>query len=200
MNRLFRLLWIVLRSRWASRCAPLGPCTTRLRIWPNDLDVFLHVNNGVYLSLCDLGRVDLMLRSGSLGLASGRRRVFMVAAETIQFYRPLGLLEAFHLDTSVVGWDEKAFFVQHRFWVPGAEASSAGLEAGEQGETVAVALVEGRVYDRGEGLISPGELLAQFDISDEPPPLPDWVQRWREDQRALRRAHRGAKAMQGGRA
>lgn len=60
MNRLLRLLWLVIRSRWAERCSTLGPCRTRLRVWPNDLDVFLHVNNGVYFSLCDLARVDLM--------------------------------------------------------------------------------------------------------------------------------------------
>jgi acyl-CoA thioesterase FadM len=193
VNRLLRLLWIVLRSRWAARCAPLGPCTTRLRVWPNDLDLFMHVNNGVYLTLCDLGRIDLMLRSGALGRASGRRLTFLVAAETVQFYRPLGLFQAFDLETSVVGWDEKAFFVQHRFCLPRARgASSGGEPSGE--ETAALALVEGRVYERGGGAISPREMLADVALPGDSPPLPDWVHRWREDQRALRRAHREAQA------
>lgn len=194
MNRLFRLLWILIRSRWAARCAPLGPCTTRLRIWPNDLDLFLHANNGAYLTLCDLGRVDLMLRSGYIGRASGRRRTFLVAAETIQFYRPLGPFRVFNLETSVVGWDERAFFVEHRFWIPPSKASSPGGDGGEEQETVAVALVEGRIQDPDGGPVSPRELLADLAMPDDPPPLPDWVQRWREDQRALRRAHRSAQA------
>jgi acyl-CoA thioesterase FadM len=194
MNRLFRLLWILLRSRWASPCPPLGPCITPLRIWPNDLDLFLHVNNGVYLTLCDLGRVDLMLRSRALRGPSRPRRTFLVAAETIQFYRPLRLFHTFHLETRVVGWDEKAFFVQHRFLLPPAEVSAGDPGSGQQEETVAVALVEGRVYESGGAPLAPGELLTPIGIPDEPPPLLDWVQRWVEDQRALRRAYRGAKA------
>ena len=194
MNRLLRLLWILLRSRWATRCPPLGPCRTRLRIWPNDLDLFLHVNNGVYLTLCDLGRVDLMLRSRTLGRPSGGRRTYLVAAETIQFYRPLRLFHTFDLETTVLGWDEKAFFVQHRFLLPAAGAASSGPDAPEREEAVAVALVEGRVYERGGGMIPPGELLVRFGIPGESPPVPEWVRRWIEDQRALRRDHRGAKA------
>ena len=34
------------------------------RVWPTDLDVFRHVNNGRYLSFMDLGRTDLIVRSG----------------------------------------------------------------------------------------------------------------------------------------
>src|SRR6185503_3961101 len=30
-----------------------------LRVWPNDLDLNIHVNNGRYLTLMDLGRMDL---------------------------------------------------------------------------------------------------------------------------------------------
>lgn len=191
MNRLFRLFWLLLRSRWASRCPPLGPCRTRLRVWPNDLDVFLHVNNGVYLTLCDLARVDLMLRSGSIGVVSGRRRVFLVAAETIQLYRPLRLLQPFSIATRVVGWDEKGFFVEHRFCAARAAARSSKAEARQGEETVAHALVEGRVFDQERGPIPPADVLTRLDVPIEPPPLPAWVERWRDDQRALREATRG---------
>lgn len=190
MNRLFRLLRLILRARWASRCPPLGPCTTRLRVWPNDLDLFLHVNNGVYLTLCDLARVDLMLRSGTLGLASGKGRVFLVAGETIQLYRPLSLFQRFEIETRVVGWDEKAFFVEHRFWITRGSDGRGGDGAGEGREIVAHALVEGRVQDRQGRMVAPDELLAHLGLPADPPALPEWVERWRQDQRALRRATR----------
>ena len=184
MNRLLRLLWLALRSRWAERCSTLGPCRTRLRVWPNDLDVFLHVNNGVYFSLCDLARVDLMLRSGSLGVVSGRSRVFLVAAETIQLHRPLGVLQRFDIHTRVLGWDDKAFFVEHRFTVP-----SRGRGASRE-QSVALCVVEGRVFDRKLGQIRPADILERLDINDESPPLPQWVQQWTDDQRALRESIR----------
>lgn len=183
MNRLLRLLWLALRSRAVQRCSALGPCRTRLRVWPNDLDLFLHVNNGVYFSLCDLGRVDLMLRSGSLGVVSGRRRIFMVAAETIQLHRPLGVFQRFDIHTRVIGWDEKAFFVEHRFSVA---SGAVGAGDASRDETVALCAVEGRVFDRKLGLIRPGDILERLDITGPSPPLPEWVQRWTDDQRALR--------------
>ena len=34
------------------------------RVWPHDLDTSLHMNNGRYWTLMDLGRADLMIRSG----------------------------------------------------------------------------------------------------------------------------------------
>ena len=44
-----------------------------LRVLPNDLDTNLHLNNGRYLTLMDLGRVDLMLRMGVMGELRRRR-------------------------------------------------------------------------------------------------------------------------------
>lgn len=192
MNRLFRLLWLLLRSRWLPACPPVGPCQTALRVWPNDLDVFRHVNNGVYFTLCDLARVDLMLRSGSLGITSGRRRILLVAGETIQLLRPLRLFQPFVIETRVLGWDEKAVFVEHRFRARFAAASAADAE-----ETVAVAVVEGRVHDRRDGHVPPAEILSELRISGDSPALPGWVARWREDQRALREVARAEKASSG---
>ena len=45
--------------------------TTRVhfRVWPNDLDFNVHVNNGRYLALADIGRIDWFVRTGVLGVA-----------------------------------------------------------------------------------------------------------------------------------
>lgn len=194
MNRLFRLLCLWLRSRWTARCAPLGPCITPLRVWPNDLDVLLHVNNGVYFTLCDLARVDLLFRSGSVGLASAGGRAFLVARRRFSCMSRLPSSSASISRTQVVGWDDKAFFVQHRFWIPIAGASLAKPTSPGQ-KTIAVAVVEGRVHDRKKGRIPPAELLRQLGIPvGAPPALPQWINRWRTDQRALRKANRAAEA------
>ena len=157
----------------------MGPCTTKLRVYPNDLDLFLHVNNGVYLTLCDLGRVDLLVRSRSYRKAA-RGRNFLVAAETIQLFRPLVLFQTFYIDTRFIGWDERAFFVEQRFWIRSAKSATGQ-------ETVAVALIEGRVQDRVRGKVSPEELFVDLGIALERPELPAWVERWKEDTREMRR-------------
>jgi hypothetical protein len=45
MNLWFRLLWLLLfRDRRAVHL--LATTTVRLRVWPSDLDLYRHVNNG----------------------------------------------------------------------------------------------------------------------------------------------------------
>lgn len=69
----------------------MGPARTTVRVYPNDPDIFLHVNNGVYLTYADLGRTDLMLRSNIFKLIRKQGWYPVVAAETIQFKKSLKL-------------------------------------------------------------------------------------------------------------
>lgn len=62
---IFRLAWLSIRSRFGPRIQPTEVARTGFRVWPTDLDVLMHMNNGVYLSIMDLGRIDLMARSGA---------------------------------------------------------------------------------------------------------------------------------------
>ena len=72
---------------------PLGPCVTPFRVLPTDRDVLMHVNNGVYLSMMDVARVDLMYRAGLMGKLATRRWYPVVVAESIQFRRSLELFQ-----------------------------------------------------------------------------------------------------------
>ena len=66
MNLWLRLIWLSHDRRGGGRrCAlPDGMSVLRFRAWPTDLDPSLHVNNGRYLALMDLGRLDLMVGAG----------------------------------------------------------------------------------------------------------------------------------------
>jgi acyl-CoA thioesterase FadM len=167
VNHIFRLLWLALVSRFRSRVPATGPCRTPFRVLPTDLDVLRHVNNGVYLSLMDLGRVDLMARAG---LAEPIRRSGwypVVVAETIQFRRSLTLFERFTIVTSVLGWDEKAFLLEQRFE--------------RAGETIALALVRARFLARAGGNVTPAQILALAGELPALPPIPEHAARWNAD-------------------
>src|ERR1700704_1885823 len=58
--------------------------TTRvaLRVWPNDLDFNLHVNNGRYLALADIGRLHWFVRTGMLA-AARRYKAYPVVGDAI---------------------------------------------------------------------------------------------------------------------
>jgi len=65
MNLWLRLLWLLLTARRRGPVSlPRESSTLNFRVWPHDLDLSFHLNNGRYLTLMDLGRLDTMVRSG----------------------------------------------------------------------------------------------------------------------------------------
>jgi acyl-CoA thioesterase FadM len=164
MNLFLRLLLLLLTVRFRPRCDILGPTRKRFIVWPPDLDVLLHVNNGVYLSMLDVARVDLLLRSGAAKRLSQRGFYPVVAAETIRFRRSLQLFQAFEVETTVLGWDEKAVIIQHHFL--------------RQGELIADAVVRARFLKRKGGTVSSQELLEVLGRTGPSPELPAWIEAW----------------------
>lgn len=165
MTLLMRLVWVLLRHRSRARCDAFGPCSTPFVVLPSDLDVLFHVNNGVYLSMLDAARVDMMLRSGFARLVRRAGYYPVVAAETIRFRRSLKLFERFRVDTRVLGWDEKAFVLEHRFML---------------GETLAAeAVVRVRFLKRTGGGVGTAPLLELAGKADvAAPQLPEWIAAW----------------------
>lgn len=172
MNLLLRLLWLKLAGRFRPRAGVLDPIRTPFRVLPTDLDVLRHVNNGVYLSLLDVARMDLLERTG-LGDPLKERGWFpVVTGESIGFRRPLTLFQRFEVETRILGWDDRSFYVHQRF-----------LRA-EQ--TVASALVVGRFLSREGGSVATADVTGLVGVR-ESPPMPTWATRLGSDQEGLRR-------------
>ena len=170
MNLLLRLLLLFLTAPLRPRCALFEPARKRFRVWPPDLDVLLHVNNGVYLSMLDVARADLMLRSGVARQMRQNGLYPVVAAETIRFRRSLQLFQRFEIETRVIGWDEQAFLLTHSFE--------------RRGEIVAEAVIRSRFLQRGGGKASTAEVLEALDLTGPSPELPAFVARWNEHYQA----------------
>ncbi|MBC7402698.1 MAG: thioesterase family protein [Microbacteriaceae bacterium] len=166
MHLIFRTFLVWLR-RNGPRLDPHDVGRMTFRVLPTDLDVLGHMNNGVYLSIMDLGRMDLLQRCGvwSRLLAAG---IFPVMAdETISFRRSLMPWQRFTLETRIVGYDAKAVYVEQRAVVTG--------------EIYARATTRGRFVRKTGGTVGTAELaaLAGIDISGHV--LPEWVARWAAD-------------------
>ena len=84
-------------------------------VLPHDLDYMGHMNNSRYLRECDFARFHHYMRNG-LFMASHRLGARMVVgASTIRYRRSLAFREPFEIRTKVIGWDEKAFYLEQRF-------------------------------------------------------------------------------------
>lgn len=164
MNRLLRLWRVLWRARRGTPLAPTDVSRVRFRVLPNDLDVQKHMNNGVYLSIMDLGRVDLMVRSGVWSELTARGYYPVIVSSTITYRRSLELWQTYDLESRMVGIDEIAGYVEQRFV--------------REGEICARAVIKARFLKKSGGVVPIPELAELFGLDPVDHPLPAWLAEW----------------------
>lgn len=119
MHVIFRTLLILLKARRRRRVSPWQSTEITLRALPTDVDLLMHINNGQYFSLFDLGRYDLMVRSGLWKRARQRGWHPVVQAEQITFRKSVTFWTKFQIYTKLIGVDDRCFYIEHRVVVDG---------------------------------------------------------------------------------
>jgi acyl-CoA thioesterase FadM len=99
--------------------------TLRMRAMPWDCDANLHINNGRYLTLMDLGRMQLFIRHGLTRRVMQQRWNMVAASAHILFRRPVNLFTAFELHSRLVGCTQRFMVVEHRMTIAGRDATLA---------------------------------------------------------------------------
>lgn len=170
MNLLFRLFWIFLRARWQPKSGLLQPCQIPFIVLPFDLDALFHMNNGRYFSIMDLGRVDLFVRSGLFDAVRKAGYGVTIAAETVQFRRSLRPFQRFILESRILGWDEKSFFIEQRFL--------RSPHRGAPQDLMASGVVRARLLAK-DGTQPSTAFIRNFDPAYfASPSLPSWIIEW----------------------
>jgi acyl-CoA thioesterase FadM len=138
-----------------------------LRVMPNDLDLLWHVNNGVYLALMDLGRLDLLIRSGNWQKLRKLGWYPVAASVTVTYRRSLTPWQKYVIETKVIGFDDKAMYVEHRVV--------------RDNEVYVVAVMRARLVKSSGGTVSIAEIgeFAGFDPATMP--IPEWMAAWAKD-------------------
>jgi len=145
MHMLWRFILSYIRGHFRSK-VKLGETTeVTMRVMPMDLDFLMHVNNGVYLSYLDHGRMDMIFRNGLYNLTREKGWYGVVAGESIRFKKSLKLFDKFTIQTTGQGFDDKYFFILHKIIC--------------RGEVMATALVKIRFLKKKGGTVSPGEIF-----------------------------------------
>ncbi|MDP5009021.1 MAG: thioesterase family protein, partial [Glaciimonas sp.] len=130
---------------------PVGVSESRLNLitLPNDLDINLHMNNGRFLTIADLSRIDLFIRTGLTTAMRKEKWAPIITEHTMAYKRSLRLFNKFEAVMQLTHWDERAFYMSHQF-IRGdriiAEGTSVGVILGREGvippETVLTRLRE----------------------------------------------------------
>ena len=91
----------------------------------------------------------------------------MASNETITFRKSLQPWQRFDLETRIVGYDDRAVFVEQRFVV--------------KGEIYAQAFMRGRFLKKTGGTVSMDELTDALGVDPTQVTLPPWLARWSDD-------------------
>lgn len=160
VNLYIRFLFLLAR-----RCLPFkridifDSCRTFFRVNLLDLDVNFHMNNGRYLSIMDLGRVDLMVKAGVFWKLVKNGYYPVVVSESIRFKKSLEPFQKFELVTTLESWDEKDFYLSQKFQI--------------QDEILAEGYIKGRFKRRGKGSVPTAELFNIIGKNYEGPRMSD---------------------------
>jgi acyl-CoA thioesterase FadM len=161
---IFRTILQLLRSRRRPAVGIHDVAVASFRVLPTDIDILGHMNNGIYLSIMDLGRMDLLVRAGAWKRFTRLGFYPVVASETITFRKSLQPWQRFDLETRVVGYDDKAVMVEQRFVV--------------DGEIYATGFVRGRFLKKSGGTASLQEISEALGVDVTAVVLPEWLHGW----------------------
>lgn len=115
MNQYIRLIITLIKSLWKPQLKPTTTVKSTFRVWPWDLDALGHMNNGRYLQIMDVARVDWMRQARILDSIVRNRWGALLGGSIIRYSSPLNLFQKYHVETRVVSWDQRWFFLEHKF-------------------------------------------------------------------------------------
>ncbi|WP_284164080.1 acyl-CoA thioesterase [Frigidibacter sp. SD6-1] len=154
---------------WISRRQPaIGLLDTHVShhiCWPWDLDFFLELNNGRTLTLFDLGRVPLGMRTGFNAALSRRRWGVAVAGSAIRYRRRVRAFDRVTIRTRCIGWDARFLYMEQSMW---------------KGEDCTSQQVIRSAVTSKAGIVPVADVLAEMGVRRESPALPAWVAAWIE--------------------
>lgn len=131
------------------------------RCMPTDVDTNLHMNNGRYLMLADVGRIDLFARSGLIAMARQRRWAPMMGGLQAVYAREIRLWKRFDVVSTLETWQDTQVLGRHRFVL-------------EDGTTAAIIMTTAGVYDYSNRCFIPiDDIVAALGISARPRPPSD---------------------------
>lgn len=166
-----RLAKVVLAARARPPLEPLGDSVVAFCVWPGDLDNNLHLNNGRYLTLMDLGRWDLVGRTGLLRAMMQRKWYPVVSSSTIRHRRSLEPFQRYELRTRLLCWDAKHFVIEQRFE--------------REGKLHAIGVIQGVFLAKDGRRVPTQEVVDIIAPGVQSPAAPAWVEAWQKSLEAL---------------
>lgn len=137
----------------------------KTRVCLTDIDPFMELNNGRYLTMFDFGRYDVALRTGLWQHMKSEKWGLIVAGISIRYRYRLHVFNKIEIHSKVIGIDKRWFYFEQKII--------------RNGKLHASALVRTAVTSH-KGLIPAGEVLKKIGMEKVSIPIPHWVKIWAE--------------------
>jgi acyl-CoA thioesterase FadM len=185
MNLYFRFLYAVIAAFFKKKIESLsGESVMRFTVLPTDLDLNGHMNNGRYLTIADIGRMDLVIRLGMAAYVLKNGLIPVLSAATVRYRLPLFPFQKYILKSRIVCWDEKWAFMEQSFIIASGK---------KKGAVAAIAILKGSFFDKKTRATVPtGHVLSAIGMDAHSPPFPVHITQWQEAENTLREETRAA--------
>tara|TARA_B100000768_G_scaffold152249_1_gene147826 strand:+ start:529 stop:1050 length:522 start_codon:yes stop_codon:yes gene_type:complete len=169
MYPLLRLIRVVAKSQFQEKLSFDNDYTdsVSLIVLPQDIDLFMELNNGRYVTLLDLGRFSLGARVNMASLLKKNKWSLTIVGTYNEYRYRLRLFQRFILKTKIIGYDEKWFYFFQK--------------VERQGKTHMASVVK-FAYTSKKGLVLPKEVITAMGIKYDPDSLPSWIKELTEHQ------------------
>ncbi|MCA0271176.1 MAG: acyl-CoA thioesterase [Proteobacteria bacterium] len=155
------------KEMWKFRKAkPLGLTDAHVShhiCWPWDLDFWVELNNGRTLTLYDLGRTPLAMRTGMVAVLRREKWGMTVAGNSVRYRRRIRAFHRVEMVSRVIGWDRRFIYMEQSMW--------------RKGECTNHMLLRSAFTD-GNGIVDMARVAAAAGHEGPSPDLPDWVTAW----------------------
>ena len=116
MYPLLRFAKEMLKYRRAPRIGLLEAHVSTHRCWPWDLDPWIELNNGRTLTLYDLGRIPMAVRTGIVDILRQNQWGFTVAGTSVRYRRRIKAFQRFTMVSRSIGWDDRFLYMEQSMW------------------------------------------------------------------------------------
>lgn len=167
MYPFFRLTKTIIKALLSSKILFNEASEISFRCRPWDIDPFMELNNGRALTLFDMGRFDLIIRSVLGEKIRQKKWRFVVAGSTVRYRKRVRMFDKITLRTQLAGIEGRWIYVKQSMWVKGEPASSILLRTG--------------VTSKGR-LVAVEELARELDVKPEDYHPDEWSKSWIESE------------------
>jgi acyl-CoA thioesterase FadM len=170
MSLYFRLFWTWVRACGKPTIQMGDKIELRMRVWPHDLDINGHMNNGRYLTITDLALVEYLTRAGFIKVALRKGWRPMLGGSIISYRRALKPFAFYTLGFSIVCWDERWNYMAFEFL--------------QDGQTMAHGHSKGAIVG-SRGIVSSTDARGAMGLDPASPKFPASICTWIEAERLL---------------